>query len=66
MRSISGLEMNDFTIVLNTLVQLKMLRLSRNTVYPSRKFMIGINKITKDMTINTGIIRTDDVDDEIF
>jgi hypothetical protein len=66
MRSISGLEMNDFTIVLNTLVQLKMLRISRNTVYPSRKFMIGMNKITKDMTINTGIIRTDAVDDEIF
>lgn len=66
MRSISGLEMNDFTIVLNTLVQLKMLRLSRNTVYPSRKFMMGMNKITKDMTINTGVIKTDNVDDEIF
>jgi hypothetical protein len=66
MRSISGLEMNDFTIVLNTLVQLKMLRISRNTVYPSRKFMMGMNKITKDMTINTGIIKTDNVDDEIF
>jgi hypothetical protein len=43
-----------------------MLKLSRNTVYPSRKFMMGMNKITKDMTINTGVIKTDDADDQIF
>jgi DNA primase len=66
LRSVSGLEMNDFTVVLNTLVSLKMIRLSRNTVYPSRKFMLGMNKITKDLTINTGVIKTDSIDDEIF
>jgi len=66
MRAVSGLEMNDFTVVLNTLVQLKMLKMTRNSVLPSRKFMIGMNKITKGMTINTGVIKTDNVDDEIF
>jgi DNA primase len=66
MRAISGLEMNDFSVVLNSLVQLKMLKISKNTVLPSRKFMIGMNKITKDMTINTGVIKSDSADDEIF
>ena len=66
MRSVSGLEMNDFTIILNSLVKLKMVRLSRNAVYPSLKFMLGMNKITKDLTINTGIIQTDDSNDEVF
>jgi hypothetical protein len=43
-----------------------MVRLSKGNIYPTQKFIEGMNRITKQFTINTGEMLIDADDTEIF
>ena len=66
LKAVSGLDSDDFAIVFNKLVQLRMVRLSKGNIYPTQKFIEGMNRITKQFTINTGEMLIDADDTEIF
>ena len=66
LKAVSGLDSDDFGIVFNKLVRHRMVRLSKGNIYPTPKFITGMNRITKEFTVNTGEMINNADDDEIF
>lgn len=56
LRTVSGLENDQFTKVFNRLVRDKFIRLQGEMVYPTQKYREGMGKINKNIHIDTGII----------
>ena len=48
LRSISGLDVDKFNYLFNSLVKLKLLRLSGETVFPTQRFRLAMAKIDKE------------------
>ena len=53
LRSVSGLNADGFNSIFNKMVQLKLIRLSGVTVYPTEKFRLALSKIDRSVQINT-------------
>lgn len=66
LKAVSGLDSDDFGIIFNKMVQLRMLRLSKGNIYPTQKFITGMNRITKEFTVNTGEMISNADTEEIF
>lgn len=58
LRSISGLDADKFNYLFNSLVKLKLLRLSGETVFPTQRFRLAMEKIDKKFVhdVNTSMI----------
>jgi len=50
--AVSGLDRDKFGIVFNQLVQMKLLRLSGDHVYPTNKFRLGVKNLDKKVKSN--------------
>lgn len=58
LRSVSGLDGDSFNPVFNTLVRLRLIRLSGETVFPTEKFRIAMARIDKSVHENDTMLMT--------
>ncbi len=56
--AVSGLDRDKFGMVFNQLVQLKLLRLIGDNVYPTNKFRLGIKNLKNKIELGTDTIRS--------
>lgn len=47
LKSVSGIETDNFNALFNALVRLKLIRISGDNVYPTQKFRLGMKKIKR-------------------
>lgn len=60
LRTISGLDGDKYNPVFSSLVKMRFLRLSGQSVFPTPKFRYAMGKINKSMTTNTGVIEVEE------